>query len=98
MSKNTDVGEIICKHHDNDVVIAFVRKDRKDKFYYHCPECGLIAPKSDKFQKWVLSAAVFYDADKPEEPTSGLDLKPDIAEEKPKKSILKSALNLLGSE
>ena len=49
---NENIGSINCQYHEQPLKAA-VRRDRKDKLYIYCDECGIISPRAAKFQTYI---------------------------------------------
>jgi len=50
---NENIGTINCEFHDEPQV-AHVRRDRKNKLYIYCDECGITSPRAAKFQEFII--------------------------------------------
>ncbi len=50
---NENIGHIDCQYHDAPLP-AVVRRDRKEKLYIYCEECGIISPRAAKFQTYII--------------------------------------------
>ena len=50
---NENIGTINCEFHDEPRQ-AHVRRDRKDKLYIYCDECGITSPRAAKFQEFII--------------------------------------------
>lgn len=50
---NKNIGLINCTFHDEPQA-AYVRRDRKEKLYIYCDDCGITSPRAAKFQTYIL--------------------------------------------
>lgn len=62
---NENLGEISWHCH-KDSFTAFIRKDRREKLYIYCNQCGIFGAKGRTFQSHINEHAVMYSAPKAE--------------------------------
>jgi len=91
---NENIGTINCEFHDEPQK-AHVRRDRKDKLYIYCDECGITSPRAAKFQEFIIKKMKPIELKQAPEPATEKEPAPEKEPgEAPKNKTMEEELGL----